>query len=35
MLDAFLNMEYERNTWFDGLELSEHHKFNEYKNASR
>ena len=25
MLDAFLNLKYEGNDWFDGLEISKHH----------
>lgn len=33
MLDAFLNMKYEGNTWFDGLEISSHHEFDRYRNA--
>lgn len=33
MLDAFLNIEYRGNTWFDGLEISEHHEFDRYRNA--
>ncbi len=33
MLDAFFNMEYKGNTWFDGLAISEHPEFEKYKNA--
>lgn len=33
MLDAFFNMEYEGNTWFDGLAISEHHEYDAYRNA--
>ena len=33
MLDAFFNIEYKGNTWFDGLAISEHHKYDAYKNA--
>jgi len=33
MLDAFFNMKYKGNTWFDGLEISEHPEFERYKNA--
>ncbi len=33
MLDAFFNIEYKGNTWFDGLEISEHLEFERYKNA--
>ncbi len=33
MMDAFFNMEYEGNTWFDGLEISNHPEFERYKNA--
>lgn len=32
MLDAFFNMEYVGNDWFDGLEISEHHEFDGYRN---
>ena len=28
MLDAFFNLEYKDNTWFDGLEISDHHEFD-------
>ena len=33
MLDAFFNLEYKGNTWFDGLEISKHPEFDRYKNA--
>ena len=33
MLDAFFNMEYRGNTWFDGLKISEHDEVSEHKNA--
>ncbi len=33
MLDAFFNVEYKGNTWFDGLEISKHPEYNCYKNA--
>ena len=33
MLDAFFNIEYKDNAWFDGLEISEHHEFDSYRNA--
>ena len=33
MLDAFFNIQYKGNTWFDGLEISEHPEFERYKNA--
>lgn len=33
MLDAFLNMEYAGNDWFDGLAVSEHHELDPYRNA--
>ena len=33
MLDAFFNIEYKGNTWFDGLEISNHPEFNSYRNA--
>ena len=33
MLDAFFNMRYKGNTWFDGLEISNHPEYGEYKNA--
>lgn len=32
MLDAFLNMEYAGNDWFDGLAVSEHHELDPYRN---
>ena len=33
MLDAFFNMQYKGNTWFDGLAISEFPKFDPYRNA--
>ncbi len=33
MLDAFFNEDYEDNTWFDGLAISEHPEFKEFKNG--
>ena len=33
MLDAFFNIEYKGNTWFDGLEISKHPEYNRYKNV--
>ena len=33
MLDAFFNIEYKGNTWFDGLEISKHPEYDSYKNA--
>ncbi len=33
MLDAFFNLEYKGNTWFDGLEISKHPEYDSYKNA--
>ncbi len=33
MMDAFFNIEYKGNTWFDDLEISKHHEYDEYKNA--
>ena len=33
MLDAFFNLDYKGNTWFDGLEISNHPEFNRYMNA--
>ncbi len=33
MLDAFFNVKYKGNTWFDGLEISEHPEFDSYRNA--
>ena len=32
MLDAFFNMEYAGNNWFDDLEISEYPEYEEYKN---
>ena len=33
MLDAFFNLEYKGNTWFDGLEISKHPEYEQYRNA--
>ena len=33
MLDAFFNIEYKGNTWFDGLAISEYPEYERYKNA--
>lgn len=33
MLDAFFNIEYKGNRWFDGLEVSEHPELEKHKNA--
>ncbi len=33
MLDAFFNIKYKGNTWFDGLEISEHPEYDRYRNA--
>ncbi len=33
MLDAFFNVKYKDNTWFDGLEISKHPEFNSFKNV--
>ncbi len=33
MLDAFFNMEYKGNTWFDDLEISEYPEYEKYRNA--
>lgn len=33
MIDAFFNIKYKGNTWFDDLEISKHHEYDEYKNA--
>ncbi len=33
MLDAFFNINYKGNTWFDGLEISKHPEFEKYKSA--
>ncbi|MDO5861506.1 MAG: AAA family ATPase [Thermoplasmata archaeon] len=33
MLDAFFNIEYKGNNWFDGLEISNHHEYDPYRNA--
>ena len=32
MLDAFFNMEYKGNAWFDGLKISEHDEVVKHKN---
>ena len=32
MLDAFFNIKYKGNTWFDGLEISNHPEFDGYRN---
>ena len=32
MLDAFFNLKYRGNTWFDGLEISDHSEYDRYKN---
>lgn len=33
MLDAFFNIRYEGNTWFDGLEISKYPEYERYRNA--
>ena len=33
MLDAFFNIQYKGNDWFDGLEISEYPEFERYKNV--
>ncbi len=33
MLDAFFNIKYKGNTWFDGLEISKHHEFDSYTHG--
>lgn len=33
MLDAFFNIEYKGNTWFDGLAISEYPEYDGYRNA--
>ncbi|MCQ2071154.1 MAG: ATP-binding protein, partial [archaeon] len=33
MVDAFFNIEYKGNTWFDGLEISNHSEYDAYRNA--
>ena len=33
MIDAFFNMEYKGNTWFDGLRISEHDEVVKHRNA--
>ena len=32
MLDAFFNLRYEGNTWFDGLAISEFSNYDRYRN---
>ena len=32
MLDAFFNVKYKGNHWFDGLKISEYHEYDDYKN---
>ncbi len=33
MLDAFFNIDYKGNDWFEGLEISDHHEYDRYRNA--
>lgn len=33
MIDAFFNLGYRGNDWFEGLEISEHREFDIYRNA--
>ena len=33
MLDAFFNLKYKGNTWFDDLEISKYPEYEKYKNA--
>ena len=33
MLDAFFNIKYKGNNWFDGLEISEYREYERYKNS--
>ena len=33
MLDAFFNIKYKGNNWFDGLKISDHPEVEEYRNA--
>ncbi len=33
MLDAFFNIKYKGNTWFDGLEISRYPEYGKYKSA--
>ena len=33
MMDAFFNIEYKGNTWFDGLEISKYPEYVKFKNA--
>ena len=33
MIDAYFNINYRGNTWFDGLAISEHPELDGYKNS--
>ena len=33
MLDAFFNIKYKGNNWFDELEISEYREYERYKNS--
>ncbi len=33
MLDAFFNLKYKGNRWFDDLEISKYHEYDQYRNA--
>lgn len=33
MLDAFFNVDHKGNDWFKGLEISDHHEYDRYRNA--
>lgn len=33
MLDAFFNLRYKGNSWFEGLAISDHHEYDSYKNV--
>ena len=33
MLDAFFNLKYKGNTWFDNLEISKYPEYDQYRNA--
>lgn len=33
MLDAFFNIDHKGNDWFEGLEISDHHEYDRYRNA--
>lgn len=33
MLDAFFNLRYAGNAWFDGLAISDHHEYDPYRNS--